>query len=102
MSNALRTTINDLARSLDKALSGSRVERQLRNASSHAAGQLLELNRQAHPGLQAKLTKVSSLSYSITLSAPDLWSSVYGSMTQDGNGLETRVLASHSKFQGET
>lgn len=90
MNNALKTTIGDLTRSLQKNLDVIGFSKHLGDASVKTANQIAERNRVNHPDLERTVKQTGPLSFEISFSAPGLWSNVFGTATRDGTGFDTQ------------
>lgn len=91
MNTALKTTLGDLSRVLQKSLVSESFTKHLQGVTQKHADQIVAKNRNTHPELKSTVTQTGPLSYSIRFSAPGLWNSVFGTRTRNERGFETRI-----------
>ena len=91
MSRALAITIADLARSLQKAISGIDLDKKVQETASRRGREIVVANKDEHPQLRSSVSRTGPLSWNIEFTAPDLWRGTYGSTTRSGAEFTTRL-----------
>jgi len=91
MSNALRTSVSDLSRSLHKALLNSDLDQNIAIKAKQAGTKITGVNRSTHPEINTSFSKTGPWSWKISFAAPSLWAGTFGNRNFDGNQFITRI-----------
>ncbi len=96
MNKAIDTTFSDLTNALNRSLAGGELSQQVEQISQDIAKRIVEANKSKYPDLVAEVTRSGPATWSISISAPGLWSRVFGTLDTPELGFEIPNLRGDS------